>query len=930
MWARPISLLLDQSRRFLNRRARRSTKAKQAKANRCGCRSGAGVGRELNRMWFGSLEPRVLMSASIGDFVWQDKNADGIQGTREKGLAGIVVELQDAGMNTLATTTTDAYGKYLFDNLAPGDYYVRFTAPSGPFGYFIANPDLGGDDAKDSDADPATGRTGLISLGADNVVTIDAGMTRWGMLSDFVWEDLDADGLQEPGEPGLKGVSVELYDEALNLIDTTTTNAKGKYIFNFLKPGNYLLKFIAPDGFVPTLPNVGADDRIDSDIDASRSTGLVSLRPGLCDRTVDAGFYRPARLGDFVWEDLDRDGVQEVAEPGVAGVTVNLKDAANNVIATTTTDANGLYLFDNLAPGTYSVAFVKPAGYAFTLRDQGSDAADSDADDSTGGMTHQTTLLSGGEDLTLDAGLFRLTPGIAIKKFTNGVDADTQAEAPQIAPGDVVTWSYKVTNTGNVAFTSSEVQIVDDAGTAGDPSDDFSTTSGDIVLVAASDVGSDGILSPGEMWIYEASAIAQDLGGTSVGGLPVPTSLMNDFLLIGTTSRATAQAVDVQNGDLGADIVVLSTEINDNVDFDNDDVFLHNAGSRWVDVDNLHNTNPDFLPGAAQVGEGVSWTGDVALTSPTGYFNFSNVELYGQVGVVADSPDPVSSVSNSLFFPNGVGDGFNPANGQPLPPNGLTTNADATMAALRTELDAFETWVTDLAPEATLAPGSGLPTSQGIENVGYFELDVDPFDTNGDGIAVIDILVGGGNADFAITNSNWVIESENGTFAVFRILGDSNLVLNQSTIVIGDGILGNSNATVPSAPIAELGAIFIKANDYNNGQGGRNAGESLNSGDSVFNFNDTVLNGVGFYDLIVFDEQNSDPDFDNGTTELVINNGQGCAHFISPKINFNNVRFERCDLPEPSFEPGCYENYAVATVPGAADTDLSHYCNPVM
>jgi hypothetical protein len=384
-------------------------------------------------------------------------------------------------------------------------------------------------------------------------------------------------------------------------------------------------------------------------------------------------------------------------------------------------------------------------------------------------------------------------------------------------------------------------------------------------------------------------------------------SEMNKYLLIGTTSDETAQAVDVQNGDLGADIVVLSDEIDDNVDFDLHDVFINDDGSRkdvkqWVNVDNKHSTSPDFLPGAAQVGEGVSWTGDVALTSPTGYFNMSNVELYGQVGVVAARSNPVSSVSNSEFFPNGVGDGFDKTgNGQNLPPNGVSTNTSA-MAALRSELDAFEQFVTDLAPEATLSPGNGLPTSEGIEDVDYFELNVDQYDTNNDGIAVIDIEVGNGDKDFKLTNSHWVIESvkKTRTRAIFRILGDSNLVLNQSTIVVGDGILGNGNTTSPptGGPTTELGAIFIKANDYNNGKGGRNSGEAVDSGDTTFNFNDTVLNGVGFYDLIIFDEQNNNAKFDNGTTELVINNGQGCAHFISPKINFNNVRFERCAIPE--------------------------------
>ena len=65
-------------------------------------------------------------------------------------------------------------------------------------------------------------------------------------------------------------------------------------------------------------------------------------------------------------------------------------------------------------------------------------------------------------------------PGIDIEKFTNGVDADTEAEAPEIAPGDVVTWTYKVTNTGTLAFSASEVVVSDDNGTPGNKAFDDS------------------------------------------------------------------------------------------------------------------------------------------------------------------------------------------------------------------------------------------------------------------------------------------------------------------------------------------------------------------------------------------------------------------------------------------------------------------------
>jgi hypothetical protein len=98
-------------------------------------------------------------------------------------------------------------------------------------------------------------------------------------------------------------------------------------------------------------------------------------------------------------------------------------------------------------------------------------------------------------------------PGIAIEKLTNGVDADTVDEAVSIAAGDTVTWTYQVTNTGNVAFSFDELSVIDDNGTPSDASDDFAPT-----LDSASDVGGDGILSPGEVWTYEATGVAQDLG----------------------------------------------------------------------------------------------------------------------------------------------------------------------------------------------------------------------------------------------------------------------------------------------------------------------------------------------------------------------------------------------------------------------------------
>ena len=77
-----------------------------------------------------------------------------------------------------------------------------------------------------------------------------------------------------------------------------------------------------------------------------------------------------ATIGDFVWNDVKKNGIQDSGEPGIPGVKVDLLDSGNNVVKTTTTDSSGKYSFTVL-PGDYHVKFTTPAGYVFTLQDQG-------------------------------------------------------------------------------------------------------------------------------------------------------------------------------------------------------------------------------------------------------------------------------------------------------------------------------------------------------------------------------------------------------------------------------------------------------------------------------------------------------------------------------------------------------------------------------
>lgn len=275
-------------------------------------------------------------------------------------------------------------------------------------------------------------------------------------LGDRAWEDVDGDGRQDPGEPGIGGVQVALLDEAGAAITTTATSQAGLYEFTGLTRGTYSLRFSTPAGFLPTWPDAVAgldSDNVDSDIDpATGVTAPTQLERQEVDLTWDAGFFRPVTLGDFVWLDLDEDGLQDDGEPGVGGITVTLTgagpdgqfDTADDLVRTTTTSSAtgttvpGLYRFDDLAPGSYVVRFDLPDAYTFTRAKAGADGIDSDADSGTG-ATRAVTLRSGDTSLDLDAGLLATGGNVMIEKSPAN---------QQVRYGDDVEFTISVFNPG--------------------------------------------------------------------------------------------------------------------------------------------------------------------------------------------------------------------------------------------------------------------------------------------------------------------------------------------------------------------------------------------------------------------------------------------------------------------------------------------------
>ena len=380
---------------------------------------------------------------SIGDRVWQDDNENGLQDKNEGGVSGVEVtllqRLPDGSFTVIATTTTDAHGAYLFDKLPAGDYKLEFEAPDG----FVFTEKNANGDTIDSDVDPQTGKTDVISLGAgEHNRDVDAGLIcipappppELGAIGDRVFVDLDKDGLQDEGEFGVPGVLVTLtgagpdgvFGTADDFVRTTTTDASGNYLFDELPAGDYILDFEAPEGFTFTKKNVGDDDTIDSDVDNTGRSDVITLGEGEINLDIDSGLIcdcpDPAPLlgaiGDRVWHDTDGNGIQDAGEPGVPNVTVELTGAgpdgefgtADDINLITQTDVTGFYIFEGLDAGDYIVTFVAPDGKEFTTPNAGTDIRfDSDADPDTG-ETDVISLGAGERNITIDAGLVEEAP----------------------------------------------------------------------------------------------------------------------------------------------------------------------------------------------------------------------------------------------------------------------------------------------------------------------------------------------------------------------------------------------------------------------------------------------------------------------------------------------------------------------------------------
>ncbi len=386
----------------------------------------------------------VTVYSALGGFVFDDQDYDNTQSVYIP-LPGTLVDLYTVGddgstsAEPIASTVVGEDGTYLFDRLEAGRYRLHFQYPEG-----YASVEAGvGDSEHDSEVayfDDDTlngGFTDIIELPADTAdLTHDAGAYLLSSIGDFVWVDANQNGLQDEGEAPVSGVIVTLQqrsgDGEWETVSTAVTDETGHYLFTGLRSSEiydveYRVVFNLSLLAILTTPYQGEDTALDSNALSDYLLGLGYLtdpvKPdyGQSDLTIDAGIYYVddyGAVGDYVWYDVNQDGVQDADETGVEGITVILQynaggdvwdEDAWQTVATTITNSQGLYLFDGLPSGFYRVGFAVGEPWTVTLTNQGDSATDSNATVQGDGYYFSMSffLNPGQTDLTWDAGLYR-------------------------------------------------------------------------------------------------------------------------------------------------------------------------------------------------------------------------------------------------------------------------------------------------------------------------------------------------------------------------------------------------------------------------------------------------------------------------------------------------------------------------------------------
>ncbi len=282
-----------------------------------------------------------LTSANIGGAIpaaltgtlYYDANLSGTMDADEQPIVGKAIHLMRGG-NTVATLSTDAQGTFSAEALLPGEYQLLLALEADHI-------------LPDADA-VQEGDVWSISLqlgSGEHNYGYTLGVMRYARVGGAVWS---MDGTYNK----VNGLSITLSDALGNQVSATTDN-EGAFLFENLYPGTYTLSTKLPSGyqFARAQDATQRKSLIQGHNTVSESF-VVTMGQQMLD--ADIGMGAMGSIGDTAWLDENGNGLQDIGEPPMPGILIELYQYGE-LVATTTTDAYGHYSLTDLYPGTYTM-----------------------------------------------------------------------------------------------------------------------------------------------------------------------------------------------------------------------------------------------------------------------------------------------------------------------------------------------------------------------------------------------------------------------------------------------------------------------------------------------------------------------------------------------------------------------------------------------
>ena len=256
--------------------------------------------------------------SEISGIVWYDLDMDGNIDSDETGMPNIPVLLYTCNGIFVTSVITDVDGSYSFSEIDDGSYKI-----------FVSLAGLGNDydftliDTYTENTITSNGYSDCFTTSGDSY-TFDGGITVFPYVGDKVWEDINGNGIQDVGEPGIANVVVEVYDYS-GLVTSTTTNSFGTYYFRNLFPGEYYLKFNTSESYLPTTYVPGApNNSAVTNSNGFRTTDYFLVEPQENNFTMDAGFIECAKICGIIYYDYNYSDSLNTDENGINEVKINL------------------------------------------------------------------------------------------------------------------------------------------------------------------------------------------------------------------------------------------------------------------------------------------------------------------------------------------------------------------------------------------------------------------------------------------------------------------------------------------------------------------------------------------------------------------------------------------------------------------------------